>query len=91
MGTFRIEIQGVGGHGCQREKKDGERTQGCGQPNCPDCLARALVTRLQTVGVSFALHSEDPNQNQYARLTHWPGQECAVVDDLLSGVRHGSF
>ncbi len=81
MGRFRIEITAVGGHGCQRELKDGAQVPGCGQPTCPDCQARALVASLQRTG----------NSVQQATLTHWPGDPHEVVDDLLTGVRKGSF
>jgi hypothetical protein len=93
MGTFRIEIQAVGGHGCQREIKDGGHVQGCGLSGCPDCIARRAVEALQTAGVFFDLKNnlDNPDVANYARVTHWPGQPSAVVDDLLTGIRKGSF
>ena len=96
MGTFRIEIQAVGGHGCQREIKDGGTVNGCGQPNCPDCLARDFVQRLKAAGVFFGtaqLQNGDATSSpsEYARLTHWPGQPGEVRDDLLTATRSGSF
>lgn len=91
MGTFRVEVQAVGGHGCQREVKDGGVVTGCGQPSCPDCITREYVAKLKATGTSFSFGSTDPNHSSYAKLTHWPGQEIAVVDDLLTGVRTGSF
>jgi hypothetical protein len=91
MGTFRVEVQAVGGHGCQRELKDGEVVPGCGSPSCPDCLAREFVGKLRAIGSSFGYQCDDPNQTNYARITHWPGQSSAVVDDLLTGKRSGSF
>lgn len=84
MGTFRVEVEAVGGHGCQREVKDGEVVTGCGQPSCPDCITREYVAKLRSTGAYF-------EQGGYAKLTHWPGQQSAVVDDLLTGVRSGSF
>jgi len=82
MGNFRIEIDAVGGHGCQREIGDGETvTQWCGQSSCPDCKARAFVADLKSTGNSIAK----------ATLTHWPGMPSQVQDDLLSGKRTGSF
>lgn len=84
MGTFRIEVEAVGGHGCQREIKDSEVVAGCGQPGCPDCIARKFVAQLKSMGV----FQHTPAS---ATLTHWPGQDCEVRDNLLTGVRSGSF
>jgi hypothetical protein len=81
MGQYRIEITAVGGHGCQREIKDGGTTYGCGRIGCPDCEAREFVRRLQSKGQSI----------ESATLTHWPGQVSEVTDNLLSGERKGSF
>ncbi len=94
MGTFRVEIQAVGGHGCQREIKDGGTVEGCGQPSCPDCITRDFVKRLKASGAYFSPPVpgiDQPNADGFARITHWPGTESAVVDDLLTGVRKGSF
>ena len=84
MGHFRIEVNAVGGHGCQREKKDGEVVEGCGEMHCPDCVARAFVARLKSMGVFSCTPAS-------ATLTHWPGTSGEVRDDLLTGVRSGSF
>ncbi len=83
MGRYHIEITAVGGHGCQRDTvKDGQAiTDHCGQASCPDCKARAFVKDLQETG----------NSVESATLTHWPGQEGEVRDDLVSGLRAGSF
>jgi hypothetical protein len=91
MGTFRVEVQAVGGHGCQRELKDGATVPGCGQPGCPDCITREYVAKLKASGASFWTESADPNTAGYAKLTHWPGQTSEVRDNLLTGVRSGSF
>lgn len=80
MGNFRIEIDAVGGHGCQREVKDGGTVTGCGQPGCPDCNAR-----------SFVADFKKRNDIKSATLTHWPGEAGEVKDDLLTGKRTGSF
>jgi hypothetical protein len=89
MGDFRIVIEAVGGHGCNRTAKEGE---GLGPPcvdaGCPDCAARAFVAELKAKGCSV----------QRATLTHWPihsdGQgEIArskprdIVDDVLAAKR----
>ncbi len=81
MGQFRVEVVAVGGHGCQREKGDGEKVGHCGQTNCPDCMARDFVQKLKDSGCSV----------ESARLIHWPGLEGQVMDDLKEGVRSGSF
>lgn len=81
MGTYRIEITAVGGHGCDRAAKEGDELKRCGQPSCPDCSALAFVDELKK------------SQNvQEATLTHWPAQSSEVRDDLLTGRRRrGSF
>ena len=81
MGNYRIEMEAVGGHGCQREIKDGGTVYGCGSMNCPDCIAREFVETLKRRGSSMV----------YAKLTHWPGQTSEVQDDLLTKKRKGSF
>lgn len=81
MGNYRITIDAVGGHGCQREIGDGGTiTSPCGQESCPDCKARAFVADLKTSG----------NDVQSATLAHWPEQP-GPVDDLVTGRRSGSF
>ena len=88
MGTFRVEVQAVGNHGCDRNMKDGEVVKGCGQPNCVDCITRDYIGKLRTAGVA---HFDGADANSYARITHWPGQPSQVVDDLIGGVRRGNF
>lgn len=52
MGAFNINITGVGGHGCERKAKAGEKLHGrCGRFNCPDCLAYEFVQRLKQAGM----------------------------------------
>jgi hypothetical protein len=85
MGTFRIEVQTVGGHGCERDVKDGGIVRGCKLPGCPDCMAREFVARLKAYGMLF------DQLGSYARITHWPGTPQQVVDDLDTGVRKSSF
>lgn len=86
MGDFNVHVQAVGGHGCQREKKNGEVVEGCGQQTCVDCITRRYVTELKNVA-----------SVKVAVLTHWPvevagytGQD-EVRDNLLTNIRHGSF
>ena len=80
MGDFIVRVKATGGHGCQREIKDGELVPGCGQAGCPDCTARRFVQELKKTCMM-----------QEATLTHWPGDKSEVVDDLLTGIRKGSF
>jgi len=75
MGNFTVEVKAVGGHGCQREIKDGGTVGDCGNPGCPDCLARRFVADLKKQGQSV----------ETAFLTHWPGQESQVIDNERSG------
>lgn len=82
MGNFRVEIEAVGGHGCQREVKDGETVTGCGRMGCPDCEARRFLK--QFLAVTGATLVE-------AKLRHWPGQPGEVIDDLQTRVRKGHF
>lgn len=84
MGHFRIEIDAVGGHGCQRNVKDGGTVTGCSGGNCPDCVTREFVAKLKSMGVFSSVPAS-------AKLIHWPGQATSVVDDLLTGKRTGSF
>ena len=81
MGMYKVEIEAVGGHGCSREVKDGAKVFGCRSMNCPDCRTREFVENLQRSG----------NTVSVAKLTHWPGQSDEVQDDLLTGIRSGSF
>jgi hypothetical protein len=81
MGDFHVTVKAVGGHGCERDKKDGETVMGCERSGCPDCIAREFVRRLKRSG---AVVSE-------ATLTHWPSQPEQVQDDLLTGKRKGAF
>jgi hypothetical protein len=43
MGDFRIEVDAVGAHGCDRTKGDGETVFGCGSMACPDCITARYV------------------------------------------------
>lgn len=69
MGAFNINITGVGGHGCERRAKAGEKLHGrCGRFNCPDCMAYEFVQQLRQKGMLAAdgtvniveLGSDDP-------------------------------
>lgn len=118
MGAFNINITGVGGHGCERKAKPGEKLFGrCGRFNCPDCMAYEFVQQLRQKGM---LREGDTAQGQelkdgeqppdgaevyegattageapkrfwkkphQALFTHWPGELCTVVDDMLANER----
>jgi hypothetical protein len=90
MGDYRVTVEAVGGHGCGREAKDGEKVVRCGQPSCPDCKAIEFVAALKSSGNSVTV----------AKLEHWPVPGAAgttrtekpgPIDDLITGVRSGSF
>lgn len=81
MGEFRVAVTAIGGHGCQREKGDGEYVVGCERSNCPDCITREFVRRLKRSGTTVTA----------AELVHWPREVAQVHDDLLTGERRGSF
>lgn len=52
MGAFNINITGVGGHGCDRTAKAGQKLYGrCGRFTCPDCAAYDFVQRLRQAGM----------------------------------------
>lgn len=89
MGDFRITIEGVGGHGCGREAKDGEEVIRCGRSSCPDCTAIEFVDELKAA-----------NNIVSAKMEHWPVPGAAgttrtenpgPIDDLLTGTRRGTF
>lgn len=89
MGQFIITIKAEGSHGCERGVKDGGNVLGCQRPDCPDCIAREMVRRLKRNGA----------QRLDATLTHWPiaaewdrpAPEGTVTDNLVTGIRSGSF
>ena len=95
MGQFRLEIVAQGGHGCQREVKDGGTVFGCGRQGCPDCEFTAMLADYARRSGATILS---------ARIVHWPGTSNEVVDELslpgpphltsyqrVERVRHGSF
>lgn len=81
MGQFIFNLDAVGNHGCQRDRKDGEAVIGCERPNCTDCITREYVRRLKRSGADVSA----------AEIIHWPGQSGSVTDNLLTGIRRGSF
>lgn len=81
MGQFRLEITAVGNHGCERQVGDQGTVYGCRRMGCVDCQTREFVERLKAQGCSV----------EQAKLTHWPGTESEVADDLITRRRHGTF
>jgi hypothetical protein len=81
MGDFNVHISAVGGHGCQRDRTDGQFVVGCERTGCPDCIVREMVRRLKRANVEV----------RKAQIVHWPTQLSEVRDNLLTGVRTGSF
>lgn len=88
MGDYSITVRAVGGHGCQREVKDGGTlAEKCGIPGCPDCMAREFVRELKAAG----------NTITAAVLRHWPADHphydgaSEVSDNLVTHKRRGSF
>lgn len=90
MGTFRVEVQATGNHGCERSTKATEKVEGCKQPGCVDCITRDYIAKLKASGAFFETGGGYSGAG-WAKLTHWPGLQGTVVDDLLTGVRAGSF
>jgi hypothetical protein len=77
MGAFNINITGVGGHGCERKAKAGEKLYGrCGRFTCPDCIAYEFVQRMKQAGMiregdqaySVELADDDPLAVEYRQL-----------------------
>lgn len=87
MGKFRVTVEAVGNHGCQRAEHRADPNSaviGCGQPNCTDCITREYVNRLRDSGANVS----------EATIHHWPGLEggeAEVVDNLITLRRLGSF
>lgn len=82
MGEFLVTIKAVGGHGVDRDKKDGEivdfNAEGEGSP---DAVAKKCVDDLLLLGCVEVS----------ATITHWPGMPEEVKDDLVTGIRSGNF
>lgn len=78
MGNFKIEISAVGGHMVDRDKKHLENVDfNESGEDTPDAIAKRCVDDLIATGCS----------DVSAIITHWPGTETQVVDDLVTGVR----
>jgi hypothetical protein len=70
MGDFRMTLEGIGGHGCDRNAKAGGEIQGCGKMGCPDCQFAEFVTKMKKT-----------NQVLKATMHHWPAN---MTDHILS-------
>lgn len=95
MGDFRIIIDAVGGHGQDRNKKNGEVVDftKCSDDytsnDTPEAIAQRCVAELVAKGVNV----------QKAKVVHWPADNYPdnreagkeVVDDLMTGIRTNSF
>ena len=86
MGDFRIVVEGLGGHGVQRDKGDGATIDFAVEGvHTADAMGAELVTLLRSYGV----------QVKVARIEHWPADlgysEPGPVDDLLTGKRQGDW
>lgn len=105
MGNFRIVINAVGGHGDKRDLNDGDKNWGCGSMTCPDCLAREFVATMARRGntIESATLEHWPDKDCTFSGVQWGTQRGAhgpacnnekrdpIVDDLVTGIRHGSF
>jgi hypothetical protein len=70
----------VGGHGCERRARPGEKLFGrCQKLTCPDCLAYDFVQMLKQKG--FVVQS--------GAFVHFPGSAQEVTDDLVTNERKG--
>ncbi len=68
MGHFNINITGVGGHGCERDAKPGDKLyRRCGRFTCPDCLAYEFTQRLRQAGMV-----REDNQASGQEVVHSP-------------------
>lgn len=78
MGDFRVTVDAVGGHGCQRDVPQGGTVVGCGALTCPDCITGRYIAALAKAGVHV----------KTAKLQHWPDTTGEVLDSFDMGV-HG--
>ncbi len=81
MGDFRIIINAIGGHGQDRDKKDGEVVDF--GTNTPEAIAKKCVENLLASGI----HVVD------AKVIHPANRKDKdnIEDDLITGIRKGTF
>ena len=94
MGDFRIVVEAAGGHGCDRNAKEGDQVVGCGRENCPDCITARFVSELQRAGMRpyTALFKHWPSD--LSREGHTYTADREVIDDYTeTGVKYpaGAF
>jgi hypothetical protein len=92
MGDFRIVIDTVGGHGQDREKKDGEIVE-FGE-NTPEGFFKKCIEEAIEKGIISGSDTK-------AKVIHWPldnyggqlenNRSKQIVDNLLTGKRTGEF
>lgn len=71
MGDFRVVLESMGGHGCNRNAKEGEEFFGCGAENCPDCIFARFVSAMKRAGMPV----------YRAEFQHWPNMPEHVMHD----------
>ena len=77
MGHFNINITGVGGHGCERNAKPGQKLHArCGKFSCPDCAAYDFTQRLKQAGMV-----REGDQATGGEVRHSPACPANPVDD----------
>jgi len=97
VGDYRITIDAVGGHGCARETKSGQRPYRCRRDDCVDCQVARFVEQLKQRGNSIS----------QSKIEHWPAERFGGLepnpnpgpidvtkpraDGFLEEVRLGSF
>lgn len=93
MGDFRIVIDAIGGHGQDREKKDGEVVdftkinEVFNSYNTPEQVTKDFIAGLRIIGCSV----------QSAKIIHWPidnypdQRTTQIEDDLITCKRSGNF
>ena len=92
MGHFNISITGVGGHGCERGAKAGEKLFGrCGRFNCPDCLAYDFTQRLRQAGMvrlgdtAYGQELKDGEAVPEGSEVYYTDSEYRLVDAPVEG------
>lgn len=78
MGDFRVTVDAVGGHGCQRDVPEGGTVVGCGGSTCPDCITARYIAEMSKAGVHV----------KNAKIQHWPDTTGEVIDAFDMSV-HG--
>lgn len=93
MGDFRIVIDTIGGHGQDRDKKDGEIVDFGSTENSPEAFFKKAIEDAIAKGII--------SSDTTAHVIHWPldnyegqlknGRSVQIVDNLMTGKRTGSF